>query len=211
MEQDKRLGVLFFNSSDLARFANERLAAGLEITGFSEEILLGLFLLRWFKDGQRGDSDFSIGFKYKTGSEKVISELIDKGDLTIKKFNEEFSENDTLSDVIIKSTYGSDPDLMLQFQIKAFPRVNKPETITEDLVSLLEKKKHVTVDNEVLIIYSHYTIGLNHGKVTKYLETYPYGTVIQIFWTNKDTLNFLKLKPNTRQHYSLSIGQIFDT
>lgn len=211
MEQDKKQTVLFFNPELLVDYANKSFADEEKITGFREEILLGLFLLRWFKDGKRSDSEFYIGFKYKTGSEKEIFELVEKGTLSIEDFDKKYSECDTLSDIVIKSAYDNGSDLQIHFQIKAFPRENKSETINEDLIALLDKKRLVTTDGEVLIIYSHYTIGLDHGRITKYLETYTYESVIQIFWTNKDTLNFLKLKPNTKQHYSLKVDEVFKT
>lgn len=211
MEPDKKQTILFFNPELLVDFANKSFADGEKITGFREEILLGLFLLRWFKDGKRGDSDFYIGFKYKTGSEKEISEHTEEGTLSIEDFDKKYSESDTLSDIVIKSAYDNESDLQIHFQIKAFPRENKPETINEDLIALLDKKRLVTTNNEVLVIYSHYTIGLDHSRITKYLETYPYESVIQLFWTNKDTLNFFKLKPNTKQHHSLKIDEVFKT
>lgn len=199
---------VFFSPEDLLEFVNSNFKEREKITGFNEEVLIGLFLLRWFKDSKRKDSDFFIGFKYKIEHQKELENLVKQNELTPSHFNNEFADQNTLSDIIIKSK-DKQAELDIHFQIKAFPRENKPDTITDDLVRLLDKKKNVDVGNEVLLIYSHYTQGLDSEVLSKYLETYPYKSVIHVFWTNKDTLNFLKLKPPTYQHYSLKYSDLF--
>lgn len=105
-------------------------------------------------------------------------------------------------------------EINIGFQIKAFPRENNPETITSDFIKLLEKKKNVQVDKEVLLIYSHFTQGIQIENIQKIIKDYPYESIIQIFWTNKNTLNFLKLKPldnyNKYKHFSIAWEEVFN-
>lgn len=205
----KSLSV-YFNTKDLIEFANGNFKEIEKISGFNEEVLIGLFLLRWFKDGKRKDSNFSIGFKYKVEHERELEDLVKYDKLSPALFSQKFADQNTLSDIVIKSLT-EQTKLDIHFQIKAFPRENHPETITNELIKLLEKKRYIDVDDEVLLIYSHFTQGLNPDTLSKYLETYPYKLVVQVFWSNGNTLNFLKLKPPTYQHYSLDYHDVFKT
>jgi hypothetical protein len=201
---------VYFSPKDLTEFANGNFKEREKISGFNEEVLIGLFLLRWFKEGKRKDSNFSIGFKYKVEYESELGDLVKHKKLSPALFSKRFADQNTLSDLIIKSSI-EQIDLDTHFQIKAFPRENNPENITDELIKLLEKKRYVDVGEEVLLIYSHFTQGLDPDTLSKYLETYPYKSVIQVFWSNGNTLNFLKLKPPTYQHYSLNYRDVFKT
>ncbi len=58
---NKKESLIFFNTKDLIDFINSIFKEGEKLTGFKEEILIALFLLRWFKDGKRKESIFYIG------------------------------------------------------------------------------------------------------------------------------------------------------
>lgn len=95
---------IHFNPKDLIGFANSNFKEREKISGFNEEVLIGLFLLKWFKDGKRKDSNFSIGFKYKVEHESELEDLLKHNKLSPALFSKRFADQNTLSDLIIKSS-----------------------------------------------------------------------------------------------------------
>jgi len=209
---DRKKHIIFFEISDLTIFLNRFFKKGQMVMGFQEEVLLGVFLFRWFKKGKRSDSKFYIGFKYNPSHEKEIVDVLSSRPLTPEVFQQKYHDPNTLSDLVVRSIYQDRKDTIdLHIQIKTFPREDRPGTITQELIDFLETKKSVTPTDEILLIYSYYTRGLDGDKLDNYLRTYPYKSIVQVFWTDKNRLNFLKLKPATGEHYSLGVEEIFTT
>jgi len=163
-------GILFFKPSKLVNYLKQKNINGNFGSTVDLECIVALHLRKVYELYFENKKELVIGFVLQRDGEEKIESLPDSFK-SIEHSMENFTEKNTLTDIIIGGFNGKNIFNAYKIQIKHFGIGNLENGNTQDLIEFLDKRLLDAASTEQLVVFLDNNRGYIKGeKVDKWME-----------------------------------------
>lgn len=145
-------GIIFFTAGKLRDYLNQKYINGNFGSTVDLECVVALHLRKVYELYLENKDELVIGFELKRDGEDKIESLPDSFE-SVEHSMEKFTEEDTLTDIIIGGFNGKKIFNAYKIQIKHFGIGNLENGNTDDFIKFLDKRLFDAATNEQLVIF----------------------------------------------------------